>query len=151
MELWEQERRRWFRQHPEPRSEKELGEFRDLFGERLQRWLDMGYGSCVLRLACARDVMEGALRHFDGKRYELREMTVAGNHVHVLLRMAGGIDLSEAQHSWKSFTAHKLLETPEVRNQWNSGRSLWQSESFDHIVRDRNALERYALYIQRHT
>ena len=104
------------------------------------------------------------LYHHNGTRYRLLAYCIMPNHVHVLLlptdeddRGAGGpharpdeqfgeaLDagspLSSIMHSLKSYTAHeanKLL----VR----SG-EFWQSESYDHWVRDEDEMARIVEYI----
>ncbi len=113
--------------------------------ERVERWLDAGYGSCVLKQSGPRDIMEGALRHFAGVRYELGSFAIAGNHVHVLVAPLAGFELSSVLHSWKSFTANAINK--------HLGRSgaLWRDESYDHMVRNEVEMERIEDYILRHT
>lgn len=88
--------------------------------------------------------MAKALHHFNGTRYDLGSLAIAANHVHVLVAPRPGIDLTEIQHSWKSFTANKinaLLGT--------TGR-FWRPESYDRIVRDARELNRIEQYILKH-
>ena len=80
-----EERTRWLQFHPKPWTPEVWGEYRKHFGDPVQKWLDAGYGSCVLRRAEVRKIVEDALRHFDGDRYELGEFVVMPNHVHVLV------------------------------------------------------------------
>ena len=89
-----------------------------------------------------RDIVESALHHFDGQRYELDEHVVMPNHIHVIVTPFGENLLSAIIHSWKSFTALKInsrLKQP--------GR-LWQKESFDHIVRSADSLAKFRQYIR---
>ena len=85
-------------------SSEALRHYHRLFSERVQRWLDAGHGSCVLRRPEAREIMRTALHHFAGQRYTLGSFAIAGNHVHVLVAPVPGIDLSEVMHSWKTFS-----------------------------------------------
>lgn len=119
-------------------------EYYRLFHERVEQWLDAGAGSCVLSLEEPRHVVEEALGHFDGTRYTLGSFAIASNHVHVLVVPLAGIGLSEIAHSWKSFTAKTINKF--------LGRSgtFWQDESFDHLVRNENSLERIEKYIVGH-
>ena len=74
------------------------------------------------------------LRHFDGARYELIGYVVMNDHVHVL----GPEDkyrLEDIMHTWKSYSAHQIVDFYERRA------PLWQHESFERIVR--NKLELY--------
>jgi putative DNA methylase len=82
-----------------------------------------------------------AIRHFAGTRYSLREWVVMPNHGHVVVTPLDSQSLSSILHSWKSFTA-----TAINRHLVRSG-ALWQKESFDHIVRSAEQLERIEQYI----
>jgi leucyl-tRNA synthetase len=75
-------------------------------------------------------LVEGALKHFDGDRYELLAWCVMPNHVHAIFRPLGLHDPSAILHSWKSFTANKANETLRRSGEY------WQKESYDHIIRD---------------
>jgi REP-associated tyrosine transposase len=88
-----------------------------------------------------RTLVVRALRHFDGRRYDLLAWVVMDDHVHVVVRPAPGIGLAEVTHSWKSFTAHQLTR--------RSGRRapVWQDESYDRIVRDDRALRTIVRYV----
>jgi type I restriction enzyme R subunit len=119
------------------------------------------------------------LKHFDGERYRLDEFVVAPNHVHVLVSRLGEHQLSQILHSWKSFTAHEILKVEaasrrlsEFQNQRRDAsatlqsqteqsgggvpppsdrtNTVWQSESFDHIVRSPASMEKFREYIRAH-
>ena len=113
--------------------------------ERVERWLDAGYGSCVLEQSGPRDIMEGALRYFTGKRYQLGSFAIAGNHVHVLVAPLPGVELSTILHSWKSYTG-----TAINKHLGRTG-SLWRDESYDHLVRNEVEMKRIEDYILRHS
>ncbi|MGO8751321.1 MAG: transposase [Thermoguttaceae bacterium] len=139
---WLAERDDWLARNPPPHSPAQRREYHDRFTERLERWLDRGYGSCVLREARVKSVVENALRHFAGCRYALDEFVVMPNHVHVLVTPWPPHELSAILHSWKSFTAKAI-------NRLCGGSGpLWQKESFDHIVRSPESLERFRQYIR---
>jgi REP element-mobilizing transposase RayT len=105
-----------------------------MFGERLDRYLDVGCGSAILTEHGA--IVVDALKHFDGNRYELDAWCVMPNHVHVLIYVPGQAELDRILHSWKSFTAHRI----------GLG-VIWQREYFDRIVRGVEELERTRDYI----
>jgi len=118
-------------------------EYRELFPQRLQAWLDAGHGSCVLREARVRIVVEEALRHFADVRYSLYGYVVMPNHVHVLFMPHDGFDGREIVARWKRYTAHainKLLAREGV---------LWQKESYDHLVRDVDEFNNCRAYIRK--
>lgn len=122
----------------------DLRRYHQLFHERVQRWLDAGYGSCVLKRADCCDIVNTALHHFDGQRYRLGTYAIAANHVHVVVLPSPGIELSDITHSWKSFTAKAVNRVLGDTGQF------WRKESYDHIVRSSEALERIERYILAH-
>lgn len=76
----------------------------------------------------------GTLAEFDGKRYELFAACVMPNHVHVVVRPFEGVALPSVLRYWKSRSA--TLVNRILRR---SG-TLWQRESYDHLVRDEDDL-----------
>jgi REP element-mobilizing transposase RayT len=86
-----------------------------------------------------RGVRMAALRHFDGRRYELYAGVVMDDHVHALVKPLEDYRLQKLVHSWKSFTAHELRR--------DSRKKLWQEEYFDRIVRDEKEFLDKAQYI----
>jgi len=103
--------------------------------------LDNGHGSCILRDPNIAGIVANALKHFDGQRYELLAWCVMPNHVHVVVRIFQGEDLEKVLHSWKSFTAH------EINKITGSCGTIWQKESYDHLVRDGDDLRNQVLYV----
>jgi REP element-mobilizing transposase RayT len=118
--------------------------YHQLFNERVQHWLDAGVGSCVLRDQRACSIMRDAFLHFHGVRYQLGSFAIAANHVHVLVAPVVGIDLSQVLHSWKSYTAKAINKALGRKG------TLWQDESYDHLVRSEAALYRISTYIHAH-
>jgi REP element-mobilizing transposase RayT len=149
LEALREERDAWLACHEEPLGEEDLEEYSRRFVRKLEKWLDAGHGSCALRSEQATEIVERALRHFDGARYELGEHVVAPNHVHALVKTSLNVDLSEIEQSWKSYTSKELLKLEQFRAAFPS-RRVWHAESFDHIVRNRELLEKYEAYIRGH-
>jgi REP element-mobilizing transposase RayT len=138
---WIDEREEWLRENKEPHSGAQRREYWERFPARLQYWLDQGYGACVLRQSTLRAMVEDALRHFDRDRYRLDEFVVMPNHVHVIVTPLNSYLLTSIVHSWKSFTAKRINAVLR-----QSG-TFWQKESFDHIVRNGDSLEKFRDYI----
>lgn len=115
-----------------------------LFHERVERWLDAGAGSCVLRRPGPRTEVVDALHYFNGQRYRLGSFAVAGNHVHVLVVPLAEIDLSVITHTWKSYTAKT------INRMIGRAGTLWRQESFDHLVRTEESLVNFEKYIGAH-
>jgi REP element-mobilizing transposase RayT len=64
------------------------------------------------------------------------------NHVHVVLTPFPNRTGSEILHSWKSYTATTINRLTGRTGQ------LWQTESFDHVVRNEEALARFIEYVE---
>ena len=111
-------------------NEDEEREYRELFSERLQSWLDAGYGSCVLREEPIRQIVEDSLHHFADIRYSLYAYVVMPNHVHVLFMPEEGCDGRKIVADWKRFTAKAINAARGMSGE------LWQKESYDRLVRD---------------
>ncbi len=136
------EREKWLKTHHEPLSNADKQEYWRLFSKKVEDWLDAGIGSCVLRDPKVAKIVADALQHFDGERYKLGEWVVMPNHVHLLVTPKNGHELTDILHSWKSFTANEINELTGA-----SG-AFWQHESYDHIVRSQEELERIEQYIR---
>jgi len=92
--------------------------------------LNQGYGSCLFNNNQNAELVANALKHFDGTRYDLLAWCIMPNHVHVILKLAKGEELDKILHSWKSFTSH------EINKLNGTSGSIWQKESYDHLIRD---------------
>ena len=135
-----EERDGWLAENPKPWTDEQESEYYQRFSDQIDEWLDAGEGSCILRDPENAAIVGDALRHFDGERYTLHAAVVMPNHVHVLVELAEGEDLSKVLHSWKSFTAKKLNEKTKETGQ------VWQEEYFDRLIRNQdhfNATRRY--------
>ena len=111
------------------------------YSSRVDAYLDTGHGDCWLREPKVAALVAGALQFFHGQRYELHAWVVMPNHVHVVVWPMRGHILSDVLHSWKSYTAHEvggLLPHPV--------HPFWQSESYDHLIRDDEDLHRCCQY-----
>ncbi|HEY3383214.1 MAG TPA: transposase [Vicinamibacterales bacterium] len=88
-----------------------------------------------------RDVVADALRHFDGRRYQLIGFVVMDDHVHVVVVPRAGERLERLLHSWKSFTSHRFCRHGERRP------PMWQDEYFDRLLRTDGELDEKLEYI----
>jgi len=138
---WKLESEAWLASRKQPLSAADEEEYHLLFSDRIDKTLDAGTGSCILNNPSIAGIMESALRHFDGERYDLSAFVVMPNHLHVLFRLHEGQDLAKILHSWKSFTAH------EINKALNQSGPVWQEEYFDLIVRDERHFSKLVEYI----
>ena len=101
------------------------------YSSRVDAYLDAGHGACWLRQAKLADLVANGVKFFNGARYELHAWVIMTNHVHAVLRPLPGWTLSQILKSWKGYTAreaNKLLQ--------RTGEQFWQTESYDHMIRD---------------
>jgi REP element-mobilizing transposase RayT len=124
-----------------PLTWREREELFRWYSSRVDKYLDAGHGVCYLRDPELADLVAGAIRFFEGQRYELRAWLVMPNHAHVVVWPMPGHTLSEILHSWKSYTSHEInkrLPTKFV--------PFWQGESYEHLIRDDEDLHRCCHY-----
>ena len=95
-------------------------------------------GSCLLRLDDVGGVVENALLYFHDQRYQLVAWCVMPNHVHVAYTAIGDHSPEDIHHSWKSYTSH------QINRALHRTGTLWERESFDHLIR---SVEHYEFYI----
>ncbi|MEI8386484.1 MAG: class I tRNA ligase family protein [Verrucomicrobiota bacterium] len=141
MKGWNLEADAWLTNRRQPLSAEEQEEFHSLFSNRIEEALDAGGGSCLLNDPDVASLVESALKHFDGDRYDLSAFVVMPNHVHVLFHLKDGQDLAKTLHSWKSFSAH------EINKALNRQETVWQEEYFDRLVLDGGHFAKLVEYI----
>ncbi len=116
----------------------------------IDAWIDAGYGCCLLREADAARLVQDALLHFDGRRYELLAWIIMPNHVHALVQLNAGMSLSPIVTSWKSFTGRRLSAMRAADSaQANSERRIWHREYWDRYIRDADHFHAAREYIHR--
>ena len=110
--------------------------------------LDKCYGSCVLD--AAHGLVSESLLHFHGERVWIGDFVIMPNHVHVLVQPFPGVVLEEWLYSVKRYSATQILQDAAFAGRANvrSGH-LWQTESFDRVVRETSELARTRRYIAR--
>jgi len=143
LEALREERARWIAAHPKPWNEAAKADYDELFGGRVERWLDAGSGSCLLRKPEYSGQVGDAFRHFDSVRYRMASFVVMPNHVHALFRLLEPHRLEQVVKSWKGYTAREIN-----RRRGDLG-AFWQEEYWDRIVRNAQDFERYRSYIER--
>jgi putative transposase len=140
---WETEREIWLRLHPELWSRDVEDEYHRRFSSAIERWLDAGHGSCILRKREHGEFVAKALQHFDGERCIQIAWVIMPNHVHTLFVQNGDWPLERLVHSWKLFTAR------QINRQTGRSGSLWQRDYFDRLVRGQKHFANCVRYIRR--
>jgi len=146
VEELKRDRELWNKRNKEKSKEQftkeDWREYHRLFSERVEKWLNAGYGSCLLKKVENASIVANALKHFEGERYILDEWVIMPNHVHLLVKPIDDNNLSDILHSWKSYTANQINKSE------NRSGQLWMRESYDHIVRKESALKAFRHYIK---
>ncbi len=152
LDQWKRERDEWLAENPKPVAENVDAtpssrlaewqkEYRVLFTERIEQWLDAGSGSCLLKDAPTRKLVCDTFEKMNGTQYRLHGYVVMPNHIHALVSPLGEHTLSKIIQSWKSISSRKIKKIMGLDG------SVWQKESFDHIVRNPESLEKFKRYI----
>jgi len=97
-------------------------------------------GSCALRRPDVAEIVQRALLAGNGSRYELAAWCVMPNHVHAVFQPLVDPKPSSILQSWKGGTARRI--NPLL------GRtgSLWERESFDHLIRNEDGVRKFVNY-----
>ncbi len=111
--------------------------------EKTESYLDQGSGECLLARPEVAEIVLRALTYHADSRYTLHEYVFMPNHVHVLLTPLADHALSDILHSLKSWTAQKINALLD-----RVGTTLWQHESYDHVVRDDDELQVLRAYVR---
>ena len=136
------QRESWLNRNPLPHTPAQEMEYRQIWTARIENLLDSGLGDAVLKNHKCRDFLEATMRFEDGIKYQMGDFVIMPNHVHVLVRIGEGEELSLVLKSWKTISCKKIN-----REMGRSG-TLWMPETFDHVVRDENHLRRFVKYIR---
>lgn len=113
-----------------------------LLRNRIERYLDMGYGQCFLRDERIATLVQNSLLHFADVRYRPHSWAVMPNHLHFMLTRFKNFHIEDIMHSIKSYTAHKANEI--------LGRcgDFWFEEYFDRFMRDVKHFQNTVCYIE---
>jgi type I restriction enzyme R subunit len=106
------------------------------------KFLNAGYGSCLLGKPEHATTVMASLKRFDGVRYLLTDAIVMPNHVHMIVAFAGEDVMLKQSQDWKRFIA-RAINAAEKR----SG-ELWQTDQFDHLIRNETQFQYLRNYIR---
>jgi len=140
---WQSERAAWSRVHPQPWSHEVEREYHERFSVAMDRWLDAGHGSCILRRHDCAEIVGEALHHFDGLQLALISSVVMPNNVHAVFVQNADWPSEKLLRGWKSFTSRK------INSLLGRDGSLWQRDYFDRLVRDEKHFANCVRYIRR--
>ena len=100
-----------------------------LYSEKIEKYLDSGYGECLLRSDGALAVVRATIKHDDGKKYHIHAYGIMPNHVHVIVELKEGFLLRDVMQEWKSVSGHR------INRMLSRTGALWQPDYYNHIIR----------------
>lgn len=112
-------------------SEEMQRKMQYLYSERIEKFLDVGYGKCYLGKAEIAKLVANSFTHFDNMRYRLHAWCIMPNHVHIIVEEMRDNGLSKIIHSWKSYTAHRANKILGLTG------TFWQRDAYNHIIRSK--------------
>ncbi len=118
--------------------------------QRLDSWLDAGYGCCALSNFDVTEMMQETLLKFDEEKYNLLAWCIMPNHVHVLIEPL--ISLSEIVKSWKSYSGRRALKNAERLGLFcaagaTRSREFWMKGYWDRYIRSETHFKAVIDYI----
>lgn len=111
------------------------------YRQRIEDYLDRGYGSCCLKNPETAEIVIDSWLKFDAVRYDIYEYVVMPNHVHLLMATRGGFAFTDIIKGFKSFTAR------EINRRLGRQGQLWQEDYWDRYIRNTRHFEAAARYI----
>lgn len=121
---------RFIREHPYPWNTETYRLYGHVITNPMQKYMDAGYGSCVLKDPDIRRILVNAIDFFDNERFLSLAYVIMPNHVHMLATPAPGYELSATISSIMRFSASNINKLLCRRGQ------LWREEPFDTIIRN---------------
>ena len=118
------------------------GNREQLLHQKITRFEDSGYGSCVLKVPEIAEIVQRTFLHFDSQRYRLLEWVVMPNHVHILIHCHTGFPLGDILRSWKTFSSR------EINRILDRTGKLWATDYHDRYIRDLDHLANVRAYIR---
>jgi REP element-mobilizing transposase RayT len=143
MNAWRVERDQWREEHPRPWSTATEADYHKRFSSAIDRHLDDGHGSCLLREPANAEIVAGAFHHYDQRNYLLHAWVIMPNHVHVLVSPGESDSLSRIVAGWKRFTGTR------INARTGACGAFWQKDYFDRLIRDWDHFMNVARYIRR--
>lgn len=109
--------------------------------QTLFKYMDAGYGSCILSELSVRKIMEKVIMYGNDLNFELYAAVIMPNHVHILLRPYFGVDVQSVVTDMKRISSHLINRALGING------PLWQRESFDRLIRNNESFLRTIQYI----
>jgi len=141
---WDEARRNWLRTHPEPWDAATNLDYQKRFRLQLEKWLDAGHGSCLLRDRSIAEIVQNSLQCFHENRYRQIASVVMPNHVHLIAVFHANWPMKQVVQGWKSFSSREILK----RLPSHPSRKIWQKDYYDRLIRNQEHFRRVVRYIR---
>ena len=122
-------------------TDDEISALKLLGSERIEKYLDAGCGTCVLRDKRIADVVTSTLKHSDGCQYRLLAYGLMPNHVHVMMQLGGSVELTTVVQAWKSVSSHR------INGLLRRTGTLWQPDYYNRIIRSEEEFRNQLNYV----
>jgi putative DNA methylase len=116
----------------------DLGQVRQL---RLEKIIDAGHGSCVLRRPEVSCVVIESMQFLCAQGHTIARWVIMPNHLHLLITVHPARRLSSVLRSFKGFTAQRANQV------LGTSGPFWFPEYFDRYIRDAEHYSRAVRYI----
>ena len=135
-------RQQWMAVHSKPYDDAEENAYERQFNQKIEDWLNGGYGGCILKRPECLSILVDAMCYFDQDQYMLDHWVIMPNHVHAIVIPQGKAKIENIVHNWKQFTSNEINRVTGFM-----GYHLWHYETIDRLVRDEQKLSEYRSYI----
>ena len=122
-------------------SEDEKKRLQYLYSDKIEQYLDTGYGECLLKMPQVAQIVKQSLEFYNNVKYILHCWCIMPNHVHAAFKLLETGELPKVLHGWKSYTAHVINKLLGRSN------TLWQADYYNHIIRSGNEYYQQINYI----
>ena len=122
-------------------SEDEKKRLQYLYSDKIEQYLDTGYGECLLKMPQFAQIVKQSLEFYNNVKYILHCWCIMPNHVHAAFKLLETGELPKVLHGWKSYTAHVINKLLGRSN------TLWQADYYNHIIRSGNEYYQQINYI----
>ncbi|MGJ8696297.1 MAG: REP-associated tyrosine transposase [Verrucomicrobiaceae bacterium] len=137
---WKKRQEIWHQHHPKPWDKKTEALFHKTFSGKMERWLDQGLGSCLLRHPGIANIVTETLHHDHDKLYHLDSFVIMPNHVHLFVRLQDP-PLEKLMQTFKSVSAHR------INKHLNRSGKVWQKNYWDRLLRSEAHYHKVRNYI----
>ena len=124
-----------------PMSEEERARALWMLSNKVGKFLDSGYGECLLDKPGVARLLSDVVFHDDGTKYFVHAIGIMPNHVHVLVQAVEGYPLKEIVEQWKRISSHRINRAIGRQG------TVWREDHYNRIVRDRDEFANQMNYV----